>query len=102
VWQYKSNFISIFLNQYFIIIDFDAKLDFTNRAIKIRKIDIFKEPFVLIIPPSVTGGDGSPGSPGGIVSETLVIMALIKNKIKIMKIMNFLKIMIVKVSFKLL
>ncbi|PKY50129.1 hypothetical protein RhiirA4_446191, partial [Rhizophagus irregularis] len=53
--------------------DFDAKLDFTNRAIKIRKIDIFKdnpEPFVLIIPPSVTGGDGPPGSPGGIVSET--------------------------------
>ncbi|CAB4425509.1 unnamed protein product [Rhizophagus irregularis] len=53
--------------------DFDAKLDFTNRAIKIRKINIFKdnpEPFVLIIPPSVTGGDGPPGSPGGIVSET--------------------------------
>ncbi|CAB4446793.1 unnamed protein product [Rhizophagus irregularis] len=41
--------------------------------IKIRKIDIFKDnlgPFVLIIPPSVTGGNGPPGSPGGVVSET--------------------------------
>jgi hypothetical protein len=69
----KSNFISIFLNQYFIIIDFDAKLDFTNHAIKIKKIDIFKDnlgSFVLIIPPSITGSDGPPDSFSSVISET--------------------------------
>lgn len=105
MWQYKSNFISIFLNQYFIIIDFDAKLDFTNRAIKIRKIDIFKdnpEPFVLIIPPSVTGGDGPPGSPGGIVSETFSNNGTNKKQNKNNENNELSEIMIVKVSFKLL
>ncbi|CAB4401200.1 unnamed protein product [Rhizophagus irregularis] len=61
--------------------DFNAKLDFTNRAIKIKKIDIFKDNprlFVLIIPPSVTGGDSPPGSPSGVISVGIKNMTIIK------------------------
>lgn len=68
MWQYKSNFISIFLNQYFIIIDFDAKLEF---IIFIIFILFFISALLLKVsetmPPGEPGGPSPPVILGGII-----------------------------------